>query len=124
MRERERERGGGAERGCDSGDDLERNARGAELFDFFAATAEDHRVAALEAHDVASLLRALDDERVNASVVMADASSSTADADALCSARGDREDGVGDELVVREDVAAREELVRAHGEELWIAGTC
>ena len=51
MREREAEAGGGAERGGDARNDLDRNAGGQQNIKLLAATPEDERIAALEPDD-------------------------------------------------------------------------
>ena len=70
VRERDVRRRRGAERRGDARDDLERNARRRELLGLFAAAPEDERIAALQAHDVLALERALDHERVDARLVV------------------------------------------------------
>ena len=121
VRERDARGRGRPERRGDPGHDLEGNARRRELLGLFAAAAEDERVAALEPHDVLSLERALDDQRMDARLVVPAAARAAAHRDALGSGGGERQDAGGHELVVRDHGRAREEAMGAHRQELGIA---
>ncbi len=121
VRERDGRRRGRSQRRRDAGDDLEGNARGRELLGLFSATAEDERIAALEAHDVLALERALDDERMDARLVVPAAAGAPARPGCAPRWRGQREHVRGHELVVGDDRGVREEAVRADREQLGIA---
>jgi hypothetical protein len=118
MRERHVRRCRSRERSRDPGDDFERNARRCELLGLLAAASEHVRVAALQTHDALSLAGARDDERMDATFVMAKRSRATADGHELCVARCQREHGVRDELVVGDDLRRLDDAQRAQREEI------
>ena len=112
VRERDGRRRRRAQRRGDAGDHLEGNARGRELLGLFSAASEDERIAALEADDVLALEGPLDDERMDARLVVPAAAGPPPDRDELRVARSQREDARGHELVVGDDRGVREEPVR------------
>lgn len=105
MGERNARRRRRPDRRADPGHDLERDAQRGELFGLFPSATEDHRIAALEANDLSALERAFEHPRMDGRRVRARAAA-TSHGDAFGVRRRDREDVVGDELVVRHDTRA------------------
>ena len=74
---------GSRDRARDSGNDLERHARGDERLGLFPTAAEDERVTALQPHDRRARLPAVDEQAVDVGLRHRDAPRRLADIDAF-----------------------------------------
>jgi hypothetical protein len=107
-----------------AGDDLEAHSRRRERLRFLAPSSEHERVAPLESHDALSLARESDEQRVDR-VLARRVTAPAALADVvqlhprIVRARRRDDRGIG-ERVGGDRVAAREELLRAHGEQTGV----
>ncbi len=117
------ERGGYGKGGGDAGNDLEGDVGSAKGLDLFGSTAEDERIAGLEAQDGASGEGVVEHQVVDAGLVDAGLTAALADRDDLSSGAGEREDLVRDEVIGEDDVRGLEQGVRAQGEEIGCTGT-
>ncbi len=81
------QRNSGVSRRCDrrghAGNDLERNAVGAQGLGLFAAAAEDERVAAFQTHDVVALPGPLHQQAVDLGLTPSSVAADLADVDQL-----------------------------------------
>jgi hypothetical protein len=111
---------GGGDSGADAGDELKVDAVGAQVLGLFAAAAEDHGIAALEADDVATRERVLDHEIVDGGLIEeGGVGAGLALVDPRLRAAVHEVRGV-DEVVGDHDVGAAEALAPGEGEQLGI----
>ena len=116
--------GGDAERGGDSGDDLESDAGIGEGLGLFAAAAEDEGVAALEADDGQSTAGALDQHAADFILGEFVGGLLFADIDAFGARRGEFEESGRGEVVVEDGVGESENATAFDGDQLGVAGAC
>ncbi len=111
------------ERCRNTGHHLERNVHGRELFGFLAATAEDERIAALQANNFLAFQRTRDDDRMYTRLVMTAAVRSPPYRDEFRARRRHCKNCRRYELVERHDSGPPKEPVRTDREEVRVAGT-
>ena len=108
--------------GGDAGHDLDGDAFGAQRIELLAATAEDERIAALEANHRLAGLGALDQQRVDLVLRHAVRALGLADRDQLGLAPRVIEHALADQAIVENHVGGFQRAHRLHGEQLGIAG--
>ncbi|OQA09241.1 MAG: hypothetical protein BWY66_00649 [bacterium ADurb.Bin374] len=107
--------------GGDTGNEFERDAGFCEFFHFFAASAEDKRVSALEADDQFALPSTIDEKAVDRVLRQRVIARSLADIDEFGAGLGHAEEGGSAELVVNDDVGGAHDLQAANGDQARIA---
>ena len=122
VRERDAGVGGGGEGRRDAGNDFEGDAGGHEGLGFFAAAAEDERIAAFEPNDVFALPGKADEGGLDIGLRAAKAAAFFTDEDFFRIGPGEGEDGGGDEVIVDDGVGFADEAVSLEREQLGVAG--
>ena len=107
----------------DAGHDFVGDAVRQQRFDFLAAAAEQKRVAALEAHDVASVQRFAHDQGFDLALRHGVTAAFLAHVDAARGAGHQRQHAVADEAVEDHDFGAFQNFASAAGEQTGIART-
>ena len=106
----------------DAGDDFEIHTRFREFRRFLAATAENHRVAALESNDIFSRLGFLDDEAVDLILGHRVVLGALADVDFLAARLGPIQQLGAAQSVINEHVGEFDALLGAEGDKAEVAG--
>ena len=124
VRDRDPSRGRTGDGRAHARDDLDPDPGGEQLHGFLASPPEDHRVAALEAHDPLSGPGRVDHAGHDLGVLHHHVPAPTPDRHDLGAESGEREDLRRDELVVQDQVGGREQRRRSEGDEPGIARPC
>ena len=110
--------------GCDAGDNLERNARGVQSRHLFGGAAEDQRIAGLQADNDGDLpAGVVDHHRVDFVLRDCFVSAALAYINNLSRWRSEIENGLRNEIVVKNDVRGLDKPQSLYSEQIRIART-
>ena len=120
MGQRDAGRRGAAGRGGDPGHDRERHAVAGEMRRLLAAPAEDEGIAALQSDDCPPRAREADEKAVDVRLRHVMIAGNLAGKNARRARRNERKNGVGDQLVINDDIRLAEQTQRLDCHEIRI----